>query len=296
MNAMTPQINITPDLAGKLIAEQFPEYAHLEITSVAKQGHDNRTFRLGNNMLIRMPTAAPYALKIPKEQELLPLLAPYLTLAIPAPLNMGHQSADYPFPFSIYEWLEGASANTLQVDDKNLEAIALQLAQFLNELQSIESVAGPAPGQHNWWRGDHVSVYDDGARQQIHALASVIDHKKAIALWEQACATKWHKDPVWIHGDLASGNIILKDHKLVGVIDFGGMGLGDPACDLVIAWTFLREKSRRIFIEATALDSDTWLRAKAWCLWKATYELCQLQDKNSALAITQKSIIDELLQ
>lgn len=281
-------INITPALASKLIANQFPEYAYLAITPVEKQGHDNRTFRLGNNMLIRMPTGESYALKVPIEQELLPRLKPYLTISIPKPIKMGHPSSDYPFYFSIYKWLEDSSANTVKLDDKNLESVALQLAKFLEELQRIDNVEGPAPGQHNWWRGDHVRVYDDGARKQIHELSDVIDKDKAIALWEQACETRWNKAPVWIHGDFSSGNIIIKDGKLAGVIDFGGMGVGDPACDLVIAWTFLSGKAHEIFIEAMKLDSDTWLRAKAWCLWKTTFELCQIQDKNSDAASVQK--------
>lgn len=288
--------NITCALAAELIANQFPEYAHLPIISVEKQGHDNRTFRLGETMLIRMPTAESYALKVPKEQAWLPRLKPYLPVAIPEPIKMGQPSSDYPFHFSLYTWLEGQSANHLKISSNNLESIAIQLAQFLKALQNIKDVGGPAPGQHNWWRGDHVSVYDEGARKQIHELSCVIDKNKAIALWEQACATRWNKVPIWIHGDFAPGNIIIKDEKLSGVIDFGGMGVGDPACDLVIAWTFLSGKSRQIFIEAMELDNDTYLRAKAWSLWKATFELCQMQDKNSHEAAIQKRIIDEVLE
>jgi aminoglycoside phosphotransferase (APT) family kinase protein/RimJ/RimL family protein N-acetyltransferase len=289
-------LNITPVLASKLIANQFPEYANLPIRPVEKQGHDNRTFRLGENMLIRMPTAKAYALKVPKEQELLPRLKPYLPVAIPEPIKMGYPSSNYPFPFSIYKWLNGNSANNLKIDDRSLEAIALQLAEFLKELQSIDGVDGPAPGQHNWWRGDHVSVYADNAHKQIHELSGIINSDKAIALWRQACKTRWNRAPVWIHGDFASGNILIKNSKLSGIIDFGGMAVGDPACDLVIAWTFLNGKSREIFKESMELDSDTWLRAKAWALWKATYELCQMQNKNSHSAYIQKRIINEILE
>ena len=295
-HTLAQSLNITPHLASRLIADQFPEYAHLPITSVKKQGHDNRTYRLGDTMLIRMPTAGSYALKVSKEQELLPRIKPYLTVAIPEPIKMGHPSSYYPFHFSIYKWLQGSSANSLRIDESNLEALALQLANFLKELQALKKIHGPAPDQHNWWRGDHVSVYDDGARKQIHALSGIIDKDKAIELWEQACKTRWHKDPVWIHGDFASGNLIIKDGELSGVIDFGGMGVGDPACDLVIAWTLLHGKSRKLFKKTIELDDDTWVRAKAWALWKATYELCQIQDKNSHGAFTQKKIIEEVLK
>ncbi len=287
--------NITLDLARKLIALQFPEYAHLPITSVEKQGHDNRTYRLGPDMLIRMPTAESYALKVPKEQALLPKLVSHLTVSIPVPIKMGAASQDYPYPFSIYKWLEGTSINLLILDNDCLERLASDLARFLKELQSIDDVDGPAPGQHNWWRGDHVSVYDKGTREQISELSTVINEGKALELWERACKTKWDRPSVWIHGDFAIGNILLKNSKLSAIIDFGGVALGDPACDLVIAWTFLNGKARDIFVQEMNLDEDTWLRAKAWTLWKATFELCQIADKNSPEALIQKRIIEDAI-
>ena len=294
MTASFESFNITPDLSHKLVSQQFPEYAELELNPVKIQGHDNRTFKLGKNMLIRMPTAEPYALKVPKEQALLPRLKSHITISIPEPIKMGHSSSEYPFNFSIYKWLEGESANTLKFEAKQLEAIAFDLAIFLKELQAINTVEGPAPGQHNWWRGDHVSVYETGAHEQIAALSGIIDTHQAKQLWEAACNTRWDKSPIWIHGDFASSNILIEGGKLAGVIDFGGMAVGDPACDLVIAWTFLKGKSREIFKESIALDDDTWLRAAAWALWKATYELCQLTDKDSKQAAIHRRIIDEV--
>jgi aminoglycoside phosphotransferase (APT) family kinase protein len=285
-------VNITIDLACKIVAEQFPEYASLPIVDVEKQGHDNRTYRLGRHMLIRMPTAADYALKVPKEQALLTQLAKRLSFSIPAPIKMGKTSTDYPYPFSIYRWLAGKSINLLTLTDQEKEQLAFDLAKFLKELQAIMDVKGPEPGQHNWWRGDHVSVYDKGAREQIAELTEIIDVGQALALWDQACATKWDKKPVWIHGDFAIGNILMDGGKLSAVIDFGGAAVGDPACDLVIAWTYLSGKAREIFISDMAMDSDTWLRARAWALWKATFELCQIADKNSPEAQLQKRIIE----
>ena len=285
----------TLDLARKLIAEQFPEYASLPIVDVEKQGHDNLTYRLGDDMLIHMPTAAGYALKVPKEQELLPQLAKRLSIRIPAPIKMGKPSADYPYPFSIYKWLSGKSINLLTLTDKEKEQLTFDLSKFLKELQSISDIEGPEPGQHNWWRGDHVSVYDKGAREQIAELAEIIDVTRALALWDKACATKWDKQPIWIHGDFAIGNILMDSGKLSAVIDFGGVAVGEPACDLVIAWTYLSGKAREIFISEMNMDPDTWLRARAWALWKATFELCQITDKNSPEAQVQKRIIDEVM-
>ena len=286
---------INTDLVKKIISEQFSEYAHLPIKSVRKQGHDNRTYRLGNDMLVRMPSAEYYALKVPKEQELLPLLKPYLSVDIPVPIKMGNPSHDYPFNFSIYKWLDGTSANFLKLNDKALESIAIQLAKFLKELHGITGIDGPFPGKHNGWGGDHVSVYDEGARKQISELSEIIDEYKAMELWEQACKTKRNKTPAWIHGDFAFGNFLIKDGKLSGVIDFGGMAIGDPASDLVIAWTFLKGKSREIFKQTMDYDSKTWLRARGWVLWKATFDLCQIKNKNSAEALIQKRVIEEVL-
>jgi aminoglycoside phosphotransferase (APT) family kinase protein len=285
----------TLDLARKLIAEQFPEYAGLPITDVEKQGHDNRTYRLGDNMLIRMPTAAHYALKVPKEQALLPQLAKRLSVSIPAPIKMGKPSADYPYPFSIYKWLPGKSINLLTLTEQEKKQLAFDLAKFLKELQAINDVEGPGPGQHNWWRGDHISVYDKGAREQIPKLAEIIDAGQALSLWDKACATRWNKQPIWIHGDFAIGNILIDGGKLSAVIDFGGAAVGDPACDLVIAWTYLSGKARETFISKMDMDSDTWLRAKAWALWKATFELCQIADKKSPETLIQKRIIKDVI-
>ena len=291
----TPPLHIDSHLAHLLIQEQFPEYADLPITSVEKQGHDNRTYRLGKSLLIRLPTAESYALKVPKEQALLPKLAPHLTLRIPSPIKMGVASSKYPYSFSIYAWIDGKSLNQIRLDDLQLESIAPDLALFLRELQGIKDVDGPPPGQHNWWRGDHVSFYGKDAREQIAALSTWLDASKALHLWENASETRWNKEPVWIHGDFAPGNILMHNGKVSAVIDFGGMGVGDPACDLVIAWTLLHAKARKAFIHALNLDEATWLRARAWALWKATFELCSIADKQSSAAQEHLKIVNAVL-
>lgn len=283
------------ETAKKLIAHQFPEFSNLPIVEVDDQGHDNKTFRLGAEMLIRLPTAESYALAVEKEQKFLPQLVKHLDIPIPAPIKMGEPCDDFPYPFSIYKWLPGKSANQVELNNDQLEKLASQLAHFLKQLQGIQNLEGPGPGQHSWWRGDHVNFYDKGAREQIADLSGTIDNNSALKLWEMASATKWERTPVWIHGDLAAGNILVEDGQLSGVIDFGGMAYGDPACDLVIAWTFLFGKSRDIFIREMNLDDDTWIRARAWALWKATFELCQIEDKNSDDALIKRKIIDDVL-
>lgn len=131
--------------------------------------------------------------------------------------------------------------------------------------------------------------------QKIVELAGIIDADKALNFWQKACSLQWSNMPVWVHGDFAIGNMLAHKGQLSAVIDFGGIAIGDPACDLVIAWTYLEGRSRDIFINEMGLDTDVWLRARAWALWKATFELCQIDDKNSSDAELQKRIIVEVL-
>lgn len=280
-------------LVKKIISEQFPEYVGLEITEVEKQGRDNKTYRLGDNMLVRMPSGSDYAPQVWKEQSLLPKIAHYLSINIPTPIAIGKESQDYPYPFSIYKWLQGKSINLLDLTEIEKEQLAFDLAKFLKELQKIKDIPHILPG--NGKRGCHVSVYDKGAREQIAQLSDIINGEKSLALWERACGTKWINDPVWLHGDFAVGNILVDNGKLSAVIDFGCSAVGDPACDLVIAWTYLSKTSREIFINEMNLDCDTWLRARGWALWKATFELCQIQDKDSKEAKEQIKIISDVI-
>ncbi|WP_029375021.1 phosphotransferase [Rickettsia honei] len=165
--------------------------------------------------------------------------------------------------------MEGKSANSFDTSSLNLSLIASDLAKFLNELYKIDIIDGPVPGTHNFWRGGDLAVYDLETKIAIKNLKDLVDADKVLSVWEKALKSQWNKKPVWIHGDFASGNIIIKNGKLNAASDFGGMGIGDPACDLVIIWTFLQNEAREIFKEQLALDDDTWARARGWALWKA---------------------------
>ncbi len=232
-------IEITELLAKELIAEQFPNWPNLSIKSVEFSGHDNRTFHLGDEMLIRLPSAEKYVDAVSKEQKWLPVLAPNLSFHIPKPLTLGKPSKNYPWNWSIYKWIKGESANSFDASSLNLSLIASDLAKFLNELHKIDITDGPIPGTHNFWRGGNLAVYNLETKSAIKNLKNLVDVDKALSVWEKALNSQWNKKPVWIHGDFASGNIIIKNGKLDAVIDFGGMSVGDPACDLVIIWTFL---------------------------------------------------------
>ncbi len=296
MNKDTDTLVIDAALAQRLVATQFPQWAHVPVKPVDVGGWDNRTFRLGDTMSIRLPSAQCYADKVHKEQTWLPRLAPQLSIAIPQPIAVGKPSAEYPWHWSIYRWLEGTSANLLPDARLNLPLIAQDLAQFLYELHAIDATDVPlVGGPHNFYRGDSTKVYDTQTREALTQLEGVIDTHAATDLWNKAISSEWHKKPVWIHGDLSAGNILIDNGRLAAVIDFGGMGIGDPACDLVIAWTFLHGESREVFKSLVPLDPDTWTRARGWALWKALITLTPLKDKTSTEALKQKLIIAAVL-
>lgn len=288
-------MEITLSVVKNLIAEQFPQWNNLPIEPVEMGGWDNRTFHLGKEMSIRLPSGQCYAEKVKIEQKWLPILAPNLSFRIPEPIAMGNPSKNYPFHWSIYRWIEGKSANILTIDNFQLRYIALQLAQFLNELQMINPIDGPVPGPHNFYRGGFLQVYDYEVRLALFQLHDFINVEAARLVWGKALSSEWNKNPVWIHGDLSAGNILIKDNQLTAVIDFGGMAVGDPACDLVIAWTFLKNESRKVFKTSVDLDNDTWARARGWALWKALITLSCLKDKTNLEALKQKNIIEEII-
>lgn len=269
---------ITTARVQKLITTQFPQYAHLPITPVPAQGHDNRSYRLGLHLLVRLPSSTAYSSQVLKEQEWLPVLAPHLPLPIPTPVALGSPTADYPYPWSIYQWIEGETASTTTIIDMPL--FAHDLAQFLRALQNINTTKGPAAGKHNFYRGGPLSTYDAETRAAIASLPSAADQNTATIIWNQALSSSWDKPPVWVHGDIAVGNLLTTQGHLSAVIDFGCMAIGDPACDLVIAWNVFDGKSRQIFKQAFDYNDATWHRAQGWALWKAliTNNLTLLHD------------------
>lgn len=287
---------VSISLVHQLIEQQFPHWAHLEIKPIEPGGIDNKTFRLGSDMLIRLPSEIQYAQQVEKEQYWLPQLASYLSLPIPEPKALGKPISKYPWHWSIYKWIEGESVNNIPLQNVSLTKIAHQLVHFLKELHSIKTTRGPGPGLHNFYRGGNLVHYDKQARIAIEKLKNIIDADAAIAVWEKALSSKWNKKPVWVHGDLSSGNMLAQKSKLVAIIDFGCMAIGDPACDLVIAWTLLKDKSRKIFISMLDIDDDTWTRARGWALWKALITLDALKDKKSVKALKQKKIIADVLK
>ncbi len=278
-------MKISTHLVRKLIGEQFPRYHHLPISQVNEQGHDNRSFRLGDQWLVRLPSAASYAKAVAKEQQWLPYLAPQLSLKIPKPLHMGNPSADYPYPWSIYEWIRGTPLNQFSTTMRAMHSVAKQLGDFLHELHGIPIMDAPIAWENNFFRGIHLTVYDEAMHHYLADLQGEIDTKKAWKIWTKALQSRWDASPIWLHGDLVSTNMLMEGDQLKAVIDFGTMAVGDPACDLMMYWYFFQGATRAIFKQAVDMDPATWERARGWALWKACFQLTQ---KEKTLAWRKK--------
>jgi len=284
---------IDASLVRRLVAAQFPQWAHLPIRPVEFGGWDNRTFQLGEQMTVRLPSAAAYARQVEKEQRWLPKLAPHLPLPIPVPLAMGQPGDGYPWHWSVYRWLDGEVATIEGIAD--LRQFALDLADFLVALYRVDATGGPEPGPHNFYRGGPLTVYDGETRQAIAALEGTIDTDAATAVWEDALAATWRGSPVWVHGDVAAGNLLVETGRLSAVIDFGSSGVGDPACDLAVAWTLFNGESRETFRAAIPLDEATWARGRGWTLWKALITLAALPGTDDRAASASRRILDDVL-
>jgi aminoglycoside phosphotransferase (APT) family kinase protein len=281
------------NLVRRLIARQFPRWADLPLRAVATNGWDNQTFHLGDRMSVRLPTAAEYALAVDKEHRWLPMLAPRMPLRIPTPLAKGEPDEGFRFHWSVYEWIDGEPAGIDTIAD--LTEFAISLATFLVALRRVDPTGGPEPGLHNWFRGGPLQVYDLQTRRAIEALNGRVPGDLVTEIWQLALQSSWECRPVWFHGDIAPGNLLVRDGALAAVIDFGTCGVGDPACDVVIAWTVLTRASREAFRARLDIDPGTWARGRGWALWKALVIYAGALHSNHAVAVEAKRVIDEIL-
>jgi aminoglycoside phosphotransferase (APT) family kinase protein len=255
--------------ARRLVAAQFPEWAELEVRPVPSSGVDNISFRLGDDKLLRMPRFARWTGQVTREQRWLPRLAPHLPLAVPTPLGQGRPGEGYPFPWSVYGWIDGSNADRL-TDHRQA---AVDLADFLLALREIDATDGPPPEWSNGFRG--VDLHDDRdspvvasrMRERIAVLKGFFDVDAVTEVWQTGLdAPTWDGPPTWVHGDPVGANMIAKDGRLAAVIDFGTLAVGDPACDLIAAWGFLPAGARAEFRRLLAVDDATWARGRVWGL------------------------------
>ena len=244
-------------------------------------------------MLIRLPTATEYAAAVEKEHQWLPVLAATLPLKIPVPLAKGLPDENFPHDWSVYRWINGEPADRAVVND--MTALAVNLAEFLRCLQQTNPTRGPAPGLHNWFRGGPLTKYAGSARATLNTLNGLIRTDVAETIWERALQTPWEGPPVWFHGDMAAANLLIKDGALTAVIDFGTCGVGDPACDVTIAWTMLTGNSRHAFRDQMNMDDATWERGRGWALWKALVTCAGAVRTGHGLPADTSVVLDEIL-
>ncbi len=266
------EVDTDVDLVRRLLRAQFPNWAALPIERVASAGTDNTLYRLGREMVVRMPRRAKNVVQLEKERRWLPRLAPFLPLAIPVPLAIGKPGGGFPFEWSVYRWRQGETATMEPISD--LARAATVLARFIAALQRVDPTDGPPPGEHNFFRGVPHAARDGSTRAAIDSLGDTIDAGEVTATWDAALAApEWKGDPVWIHGDLDTRNLLVRQGSLVAVIDFGSLGVGDPACDVMVAWKVFSAGSRDIFRARLAVDEATWSRGRGWALSQALIAL-----------------------
>lgn len=285
--------DITSALVARLIAAQFPQWADLPVRPVDVDGWDNATFRLGNTMSVRLPSADWYVDAVEKEQRWLPVLAPQLPLPIPTPVGKGEPGCGFPRPWSVYRWIDGDPVTAEEISD--MSQFAADLAAFLSALYLIDPSGGPPPGIHSCFRGAPLTVYDGETRLSLIALRGRIDTTLAAQVWQAALDATWAGPPVWFHGDAQPGNLLLDHGRLSAVLDFGSSGVGDPAADATIAWTFLSGDSRRVFRQRLPFDAATWARGRGWAIWKAMKVLALEEEDDPADAAHTMRVIEEII-
>ena len=286
------EIPTSAELVRRLLAAQFPEWAELPVEPVASFGTDHALYRVGAELVARLPRREVNVASLEKERRWLPKLAPLLPLSVPVPLADGEPGDGYPFTWSIYAWLDGESADREPAVDATLD-----LAGFIVALQGIDARDGPPPGAHNSFRGEPLERRDASTRAAIAALGDAIDSEAATAVWEEArAAPAWQREPLWIHGDLDARNLLVVDGRLTGVVDFGCLATGDPACDVAVAWKMLDARGRDVFRAVLDVDDATWTRARGWVMSQAVGALSYYTlETNRALFTEAERWLDEVL-
>ncbi|MEO3876017.1 aminoglycoside phosphotransferase family protein [Nonomuraea sp. B12E4] len=258
-----PKINAA--LARNLVDTQFPQWAALPLELLEPAGLDHVIYRLGEELSVRLPRHTGAIGQAEKEYEWLPRLAPQLPLAIPVPVGVGEPDFGYPWRWAVSRWLEGEVATVEALADSSPAAV--ELAEFLTALQRFAPEDIPAEETRDGLTARPLADRDQATRAAIAEVGGVFDTAAMTELWNAALsAPGWDRPPVWFHGDFHTGNLLTVDGRLSAVIDFGGLGIGDPACDLTIAFTLMSAESRAAFRAALGVDDATWTRGRGWAL------------------------------
>ncbi|MGK4578697.1 aminoglycoside phosphotransferase family protein [Kitasatospora sp. HPMI-4] len=283
------EADIDVPLVRRLIGAQFPQWAGLPVEAVESAGTSNAMYRLGEDMVVRLPRIAGAADDVEKEHRWLPRLAPPLPVAVPTPLGKGMPAEGYPWRWSVYRWLDGTNPVVGRIAEPGL--LAGDLAEFVATLHRIDPAGGPAS-----YRSEPLAARDTATRAAIADLRGTVDTDAVSAAWEAALpAPGWPGPAVWIHADLQPGNLLVAQGRLSAVIDFGCLGLGDPAVDLITAWYVLPADARGAFRAGVEADDAAWARGRGWALSIALLELRYYRDTNPVMAAIARHVIREVL-
>ena len=282
------EVDIDADLVGRLVAAQFPRFADLALREVQSTGTVNAIYRLGDRHCVRLPRLAKWAQALEKEVSWLPRLAPLLSLRVPEPVATGLPAGDYPFPWAIYRWIEGDPYRDDLIDDERRAAEAL--ARFVLELRRAETLGAPRGGRRP------LRELDAPTRAAIASSRDAIDADAALSAWRIALESPaWDGTPVWIHTDLLRPNLLAEAGSLRAVIDFGGVGIGDPAADAIAAWSVFGPVGRANFRLALDVDDDVWHRARGYALHQAAMIIPYYAETNPEFVALAKRTIREVL-
>ncbi|WP_425585559.1 aminoglycoside phosphotransferase family protein [Streptomyces lunalinharesii] len=284
---------IDDDLVRRLVAGQFPQWAGLAVARLPSGGTVNAMYRLGDDLVVRLPLVEGGADDVARERAWLPRLAPRLPAPVPEVLGAGRAAEGYPWPWSVYRWLAGEHPEAGALSAPAL--LAEDLAAFVAAMRSI-TLPG-APPAH---RGGPVALLDAATRSAIEELRRIpqegVDCDAATAVWEDTLRTPgWDGPPVWLHADLMPGNVLVDGGRLTSVIDFGCLGAGDPACDLFPAWNLLTAGAREVFRKALGVDDATWIRGRGRALSQALIALPYYRTTNPAMATNARYVIRTVL-
>jgi aminoglycoside phosphotransferase (APT) family kinase protein len=283
------EVDIDAELVGRLLAEQFPELTGLPIRELRSTGTVNAIYRLGDHLAARLPRLREWARDLDREWHWLPKLARHLSLRVPEPVGKGHPAGSYPFTWAIYRWIDGQPYADGLVDDE--PQAARDLARFVTELRRVGPVAGaPRAGRRPLRELDAVT------RAAIASARGVIDSDAAAAAWQRALrAPAWDGTPVWIHTDLLRPNLLVRDGRLCAVIDFGTVGVGDPAADVIAAWSVFGRAGRGVFRGALDVDDGTWNRARGFALHQAALIIPYYAETNPGFVASARRTVEEIL-
>ncbi|MGW1151783.1 aminoglycoside phosphotransferase family protein [Streptomyces rubiginosohelvolus] len=281
---------IEPTLVRGLIAAQFPHWADLPVEAVAASGTANAIYRLGADMAVRLPRTEGSAADVATEHRWLPRLAEQLPFPVPLPLAQGAPDKVFPRPWSVCTWLDGTNPSPGDACSSS-DLLAADLAEFVLALRRIATEDAPPA-----YRSEPLASRDQATREALAAVAGIVDAEAVAGAWKESlCAPPFTDTPVWVHGDLQPGNVLVADGRLTAVIDFGCTGLADPAVDLIAAWYLLTAGARETFREAIAADDAMWTRGRGWALSIALLELAHYRETNPVMARIAAQVIGEIV-